>query len=127
MKNILIIIFMSLRLISYSQNERYSGNYENKTESEDGIIIQFELELNSDGTFVFHFYQDQICYTDDDRAKGKWKTENEIIVFQVNKESDINETYKLNFDKTKAKVENGILKFYDSKVFWINRVELKKK
>ena len=111
----------------YSQSEKYSGNYENKTELEDGIVIDYELALNSDGTFVFHFYQDQICYTDNDKAKGKWTTKNEIIIFQVNKENDIDETYKLDFDKTKAKVENGILKFYDCGIFWINKVELKKK
>lgn len=118
---------MFFGLSTYSQSEKYSGNYENKTELEDGIVIDYELTLNSDGTFIFHFYQDQICYTDDDKAKGKWTTENEIIIFQVNKEIDINETHKLDFNKTKAKVENGILEFYDSGIFWINKVKLKKK
>ena len=126
MRNILII-FMLFGLSTYSQSEKYSGNYENKTKSEDGIVIDYELALNLDGTFVFHFYQDQICYTDDNKAKGKWTTENGIIIFQVNKEIDIDETYKLDFDKTKAKVKNGILEFYDCGVLWINKVKLKKK
>lgn len=118
---------MLFGLILYSQTETYSGNYENKTESEDGIVIEYELRLNSDGTFLFHFYQDQICYTDNDRARGKWTTKNDIIIFQVNKEIDIDEIHKLDFDKTKAQVESGVLKFFDCEIFWINKTELKKK
>ncbi len=114
-------------LNSFSQYEKHIGVYENKAESEDGIKIEYELSLNSDGTFLFHFYQDQICYTDDDRAKGKWTVENNIILFRVNRKTDIDETHKLDFVNTKAKTENGLLKFYDSEIFWINEIELKKK
>ena len=127
MRNILTVIFMFIGLSLFSQSEKYFGNYENKTESEDGVVIEYELALNSDGTFLFHFYQDQICYKDDDKAKGKWTVENGVIIFQVNKKVDINDTHKLDFNKTKAKVEKGILKFYDCGVFWINKTELKKK
>lgn len=125
MKNLLSLILLISGLNSYSQSENHTGVYENKTEGE--IRIEYELSLNQDGTFVFHFYQDQICYTDDDRAKGKWIAEKSIITFQVNNKVDLDEAHKLDFENTKAKIENGILTFYDSEIFWINDIQLEKK
>ncbi len=127
MRNLLILFLLITGLNSFSQSEKHFGAYENKTEFENGISIEYELFLNPNGTFLFHFYQDQICYTDDDRAKGKWTVENDIIIFKVNNKVDIDDMHKLDFDNTKAKMNNGILSFYDSEILWINGIELEKK
>ena len=126
MKNLIYFVTIIIGLNSFSQSVKYVGLYENKTESEDGIKVEYKLSLNSDGTFLFHFYQDQIFYEDNDKAKGKWSVKNNSILFLVNRKVDIDENHKLDFGKTKAKIENKNLKLYDSGIFWINDVELKK-
>jgi hypothetical protein len=125
MRNTLIIFSLWIGFISFSQKETYSGNYENKTESKSGIVVEYELELNSNRTFLFHFYQDQICYSDEYKIKGQWIIENDTITFLVNKEIDDNHT--IDFDQTKAKIENKVLTFHNCGTFWINEKELTKK
>jgi hypothetical protein len=126
MKYILIVTLLVLGYNSFSQTKSIVGVYENKTHKDAEFIIEYELSLNADSTFLFHFYQDQICYIDDDRAKGKWKFENNTIIFNVDDETDINETYKLNFNKTKASIKGNTLSFFDCNIDWINNTELKK-
>lgn len=127
MKYIIIKLFMLLGVNLFSQSEQYVGNYEDKTKPESEIIVEYKLSLNLDGTFLFHFYQNQICYIDDLKAKGKWTTVNNVIIFYVANEVDIDETRMLYFDKTKAKVKNGFLEFFDCKTSWLNKLVLKKK
>ena len=113
----------------FEQNNltQYVGKYENKTGKDAEFVVEYELTLNIDGTFLFHFYQDQICYVENERAKGKWKIENGIIIFEVNKSSDIDKNHKYNFNNTKAKVNGGVLTFFDCEVIWLNDIKLKKK
>lgn len=127
MRNLSIFIFFTSVLNVFSQSEKIIGEYENKTKFKSGITIEYELSLNSDGTFLFHFYQDQMCYEDDDRAKGKWTIENDTILFRVNKKTDFDKNHQLDFKKTKAKFMNGFLRFFESEIIWVNELELKKK
>jgi len=126
MKNILIVILLNLAYNLFSQTKSFVGVYENKTDKDAEFIIEYKLSLNADNTFLFHFYQDQICYIDDERAKGKWKLENNAIIFNVNEKTDVNDTHKFNFNKTKATIKGNTLSFYDCSIDWINNTELKK-
>lgn len=126
MKHIFIIILMQMALTVFSQSEKYIGHYSFKSESDDGIVIEYDLTLHSDGRFLFHFFQDQLCYTDDLKGKGKWRIIDSKLIFSANEKNDIDEDYTLNLNNTKATVLNGVLKLYDCEIEWLNNTELTK-
>ena len=104
-------------------------------------MIEYTLSLKLDGTFTFHFYRniDPTQPKENSYGKGTWKLDKKRVIFQVDKEIDINKKYTLDFTNTKArfikKVPRGkssnkketLFLFYESEMFWIKGLKLREK
>lgn len=61
MKQLLLLLIAFINLGLTAQNEEYVGTYINLWEFENGDVMKYELQINSDQTFTFHFYRNIIC------------------------------------------------------------------
>ncbi len=69
-------------------------------------------------------------------GKGKWKAEKNIVSFFTDKISDIDEKHNLDFENSKArfisksprdetdKIIKTSLQFFESKIFWIEKLQI---
>ncbi len=124
MKYLICIAILTLSISAFGQTDKFVGLYQTKTSRPTGEILEVVLEIKADGTFYCSFYQDQLCYKDDDQGQGKWVIKGEEIWFIANEKSDVNEEFTLNFNGTKARLENDKLVFFYSKMIWPERVPL---
>ena len=139
MKSTLTIFLFLLGVTIYCQNDRYVGDYFQKLGNEKHTI-EYTLNLNEDGTFIFHSYsnnEDGIPAVVHTYGRGKWISKKEIITFYLD-EKGMNEEYTLDFSGTKArfitksprdtsdKEIKTRLKFYESGIFWMKGIELLK-
>ena len=100
------------------------------------------LTLNPDGTFLYHVYRKVkggIPPEDNFYGKGQWKLENNIVYFTANQDKDIDETHKINFNTSKARINKKSprdkldrviktsIRFYESDLRTIKGLELFKK
>ena len=105
----------------------------------DGTKLKWTLTLNSDKTFLYHFYRDivgEINLEENFYGKGTWKSEGNIVFFYTDKKIDMDEKYKINFTNSKAryitksprdksdKIVKTALLFYESDLFYIKGLEL---
>ena len=127
MKNLIVILALLIWSSGFSQTEEFVGIYEKKEKHDSGIILEVVLELKSDSSFFCTFYQDQLCYEEDDKGKGKWKVDNGVILFSAEQQKDVNKEYNLDFNGTIAEIEGNKLIFKESKMLWPPRVPLIKK
>lgn len=121
MKNLIVILALLISSSGFAQKGKlgkFVGTYEKKEKYDSGIILEVVLELKSDGTFYCTFYQDQLCYVDDDKGKGKWSVKNGQIQFVSEQGIDVNEEYSMNFNETKAVIDGDKLIFKESKMVW---------
>ncbi len=132
MKLRLLIFFLITSQISLSQTDKYVGEYVKNYGS--GIKQRYKLTLNLDRTFEFEQYWAQIGINNETQAtgiekgKGTWTFESKSIILNCNKETDITQDYRLDFDNTKVRILNdSIVRFVDSKMFWVENMELKKR
>ena len=139
MKSMMTIFLFLLGVTSYSQNNRYVGDYSQKL-GNDKHTIEYTLSLNVDGTFIFHSYsnnEDGIPAVVHTYGRGKWISNKEILSFYLDEKSK-SEKYTLDFSGTKARYitksprdtsDREIktrLKFYESGIFWMKGIELLK-
>ena len=136
MKNLITLLFLVLCFFySFAQSETYVK----KPESLDGTKIKWTLTLKEDGTFFYNFYRDivgEFNLEENFYGKGTWKAEKSLIFFYTNKETDLNETYTVDFTNSKAryttksprdtsgKVVKTSLRFYESDNTFIKGLEL---
>ncbi|MEO2050251.1 MAG: hypothetical protein ABGX00_00690 [Allomuricauda sp.] len=132
MKLRLLIFFLITSQISCSQTDKYVGEYVNNDGS--GVKQRYKLTLNSDRTFEFEQYWAQIGINNETQAtgiekgKGTWTFKSKSIILNCNNETDITQDYRLDFDNTKVRILNdSIIRFVDSKMFWVENMELKKR
>lgn len=139
MKSTLTIFLFLLGVTSYSQNNKYVGDYFQKL-GNDKHIIEYTLKLNGDGTFIFHSYSNNekgIPNITHSYGRGNWISKKGLLTFYLD-EKDMNEKYTLDFSGTKARYipksprdtsDREIktrLKFYESGIFWMKGIELLK-
>ncbi len=125
----------------FSQTENVVGNYKLILETKDSSSFEYELTLNQDGTFSFHYYSNikqGIPPEVNKYGKGNWTIKNNVITFFSDKQKDFDEKYTLDFTNTKArfvtksprdKSEEIIktqLKFLESEIFWMRRIDIDK-
>lgn len=106
MKQLLLLLFASINLGLKAQNNEYVGTYEYYFNNAKEDVIQYELQLNVDQTFTFHFYRNivcSICKEENSYGKGTWKVENKIVYFTTNT-TDLDEKNTLNFTGTTARL-----------------------
>lgn len=97
----LLIVFVSIQAFSQS------GVYVREPVLKDGTKIKWTLTLNSNGTFLYHFFRDVSAISkgsakENYYGKGTWVLEGNIITL-FSKETDINEQYTVNLNQSKAR------------------------
>lgn len=124
-------------LFSCYQSQDIAGEYETKSRS-----VRYLLKLYTSGAFHFDSYNNGLKQglpaEPSISGRGTWSAENDVIYFGTNPDTDTDHNYTLNFNDTKAKFKNessknlsnekaiAKLEFFESGVFWINGIELKK-
>jgi hypothetical protein len=139
MKLIIITIFLISSFSIFSQSNQIIGDYFRALGDEETHIIKYKLTLNQDGTFLFHSYSNNkigIPPEVNKYGKGKWKAEKNIVSFFTDKISDIDEKHNLDFENSKArfisksprdktdKIIKTSLQFFESKIFWIEKLQI---
>ncbi len=125
-------------LSSCSQSYDMAGEYEKKSRT--SIVL---LKLYPSGAFQFDSYTKGLkAGTPAEPSisgRGTWSAENDVIYFATNPDTDMDHNSTLNFNNTKAKFKNDSskdisnekampkLEFFESGIFWINGIELKKR
>lgn len=129
----LLIFFLFISLTSCSQTDKYVGEYIFNNNNS-GIKQRYKLILNSNGTFEFEQLwaqfgmNNEIQDTGIEKGKGTWISKNKLIILSCNKETDIIQDYRLDFDNTKVRILNdSIIRFAESKLFWVENMDLKKR
>ncbi|WP_418602946.1 hypothetical protein [Hwangdonia sp.] len=141
MKLIIAISFLISNLTAFSQSNKMVGDYYRTLGSAETHIIEYKLVLNQNGIFLFHSYSNNkqgIPSEVNKYGKGKWKVEKNVVSFFTDKENDIDEKHTLDFNGSKARfisksprdktdriVETN-LQFFESKIFWIERLKILK-
>lgn len=136
----IIIFFICANLCAQSND--LVGEYYLKVGNDKEHLIEYTLEVKEDGTFLFHAYENHkkgIPWERNKYGKGQWKLDGKIVSFFTNSETDLDEKYTLDFsnsrarfvtkssrDKTK-KVVATRLQFFESEIFWIERLGISKK
>ncbi|MDP5158510.1 MAG: hypothetical protein NWQ07_08040 [Flaviramulus sp.] len=114
---------------------------DNNHKHSDGTKLNWTLTLNEDGTFLYHFFRDISAISKANSAekfygKGTWQAEGNLVFFYTDKNTEMDDVYKINFTNSKAryitksprdktdKVVNTALRFYESDLFYIKGLEL---
>jgi len=143
MKQLLIIFF--IYIVSYNitaQADSYIGTYERYMAPVNAGARTRILSLNADGTFTFSEHRAEHPSQPEDLKSGKgiWKVEKpNVIYFYVDEEKDVDDTFVLNFNNSKARFTQKSprdtsdriiptsIRFYDSEIFWVKGMKLLKK
>ncbi|MGC1632906.1 MAG: hypothetical protein WA749_12420 [Gelidibacter sp.] len=146
-KFILLFAVLSSYFVVHAQAtvQSVAGVYQrNLINTTDNNII-YTLNLKADGTFEFHSYDKfQLGTPKNSRfnernqyAKGSWKLDEKVVTFST-ASTDFDEKFTLDFDTSKArfiskhprdksdKVVETALRFYESKIFWIEHLYILK-
>jgi hypothetical protein len=139
MKQLLLLLIASFSLSLSAQNEENAGTYFLFNETVKGEILDYKLDLNSDGTFQFTSYNKDISKNEyHHHSKGKWTVINKVIHFTT-ENIDLEDKKALDFTGTTARffkksprnksadVKPTFLQFYKSKIFWIENLKILKK
>lgn len=141
MKSIISLLFILSSAIVFSQSDSLFGEYYQKLEGENHLI-EYELYLNENGTYTFHYYSKILQVIPPivhKYGKGKWTDNGKIVSFFSDKEKDFDEKYTLDLNNSRArfiqksprdKTERIIktrLQFFESENFLIERIAVFKK
>ena len=139
MKVIVTILILVSSLTSFSQTDKVIGDYKSVIESNENNILEYELTLSQDGTFLFHYYSNikqGIPPEVNKYGKGKWTLENNVISFFSDKQKDIDNKNTLDFTNSKARfiiksprnktdeIIKTRLQFLKSEIFWMEKIEI---
>jgi len=129
MKKIALILIITFQTALIAQTETVFGNFK-KTIDTKSESIQFQLSLNENGTFVFHYSKNihcASCSQEELQGKGTWKVKNEAFIFKSKKRKDLNEEYTVNLNNSKAKFENqkvnGVLVFFETDLSYLKGIK----
>ena len=141
MKNIFTFLILLINLTLSAQKDKVIGEYKLTLETKTDDIFKYELTLNSDGTFAFHYYSNIKFGIPPEKnyfGKGHWTIENDIVSFISDKKNDVDEKYTLDFSDSKARfitksprdksdrIIKTKLQFLKSEIPWMSRIEILK-
>lgn len=141
MKITLTILILISSLTSFSQSDKVAGGYKLTLETKENDLLEYELTLSPDGTFLFHYYSNikRVIPPEVNKyGKGKWTIENNVITFYTDKQKDFDEKYMLDFANSKARfiiksprdktdqIVKTRLKFLKSEISWMGTIEMLK-
>jgi hypothetical protein len=125
MKYILFFFFAFSTI--YAQD--YTGVYTKKITSNSGSVIDYKLDLSSDGTYkvsVFRNLGQNISVDENFYGNGNWKVVNKLIVFSCEELSD---PLYINMNGTTSRFDaknKKALRFFKSKSLWFKNPMLEK-
>ena len=134
MKKAFLLLLIIITSSTFSQNEKYVGNYSIHYDINDEGTLDYKLVLKKDGTYTFHSYRKINAKNPEENlyGKGTWNIEkNNVLYFYTNTENDLDEKHTLDFTNTKAryitknprdtsnKEVKTHLRIYDSEISWI--------
>lgn len=133
-----IVLVNSLK--SFAQSVAVMGVYSKELGNEKHRI-EYKLTLNAEGTFTFHSHTNikaGIPQIVNKYGRGTWCTEDNVVSLLTDEEKDIDEKYTLNFSGSRARFitksprdkTNRViqirLQFFESRIFWIETLEISK-
>ena len=127
-KHIQYLVIFTLLLLTASfgeQSKKYVGTYIDKVKTDEGVVMEYELQLLKDGTFTFKFYENQLFFENTKKGQGTWIDRGDDIAFTTSKEQ-LTEEFVINFTGTKAYVDGKILTFYETELDLIAEISLKR-
>ncbi|KAF2516465.1 copper resistance protein NlpE N-terminal domain-containing protein [Flavobacterium foetidum] len=139
MKKIITAFLVISNLSLLAQTNQFSGEYTRSLGEGEKHLIEYQLTLNQDGTFVFHSYSkiQGVNPTEVHKyGKGKWTAKDNLITFSTDKKEDFDEKYTLDFNTStarfiaknprdkSAKVVKTKLQFFESEIAWIRRIDV---
>lgn len=140
MKLTIILLFLNFHLSGFAQSTSYAGIYKVNYDTENAVF-EYKVELNSDGTFIFHSYSNHFNATPSEQivnGKGTWKAKKNIISFSTDELNDLDKTYTLNFSNSKARIDRksprnktledipDLMRIYESDISWVKGKKLTK-
>lgn len=138
MKLILAALLLILKLNLFAQSNQFAGDYTRSLSGEDHKI-EYQLTLNPDGTFEFHYYSNIQGRTPQEvnkYAKGKWNAKDNLITFSSDKKTDSDEKYNLDLNNSTArfitknprdksdKIVKTKLQFLESEIGFMKRIDI---
>ena len=141
MKNLILLFFLLISLNTFSQSEKFIGEYQlSSSYSINDDVLTRTLNINSDNTFSFHQHQNSkgLLSKKNKYGKGTW-TSKENYIYLHTQESDFTDNYTINLNNSKAVFKNKhprdksnkiivpLLLFIKTDIFWMERVKLDKK
>jgi hypothetical protein len=141
MKSLLTILILIFNLSLFAQADKPTGDYALKLGKEDSNLFEYNLTLNEDGTFLFHYYSNILKGNPPEvnkYGKGKWTMLNNVITFSSDKQKDFDDKNTLDFTNSKArfvtksprdqtdKIVKTRIKFFESEISWIKTIDLLK-
>jgi hypothetical protein len=141
MKVTTIILFFLSGITLFSQSDKVVGAYFRSSGDEEQHLIEYTLTLREDGTFLFHSYENHrrgIPWEKNNYGKGNWRLDGKVVSFFTDEQKDLDEKHSLNFSNSRARfitkplrdktdrVIKTRLQFFESEIFWIERLEILK-
>jgi len=103
MKQLLLILLTAYSLTANSQTDNCIGNYSFYSKSLKGEIVDYQIQLKADNTFLFTSYVYNGMNEYRSSGKGTWKVQNKTIHFKTDT-TDLDQNHTLNFTGTTARV-----------------------
>jgi hypothetical protein len=141
MKSLFTFLVLISSMTLFAQADKVAGDYALKLGTTDSNLFEYNLTLNQDGTFLFHYHSNILKATPPDSnkyGKGKWTVANNVITFSTDKQKDLDEKYTLDFTNSKAmfvtksprdqtdKIVKERIKFFESEVSFMKTINLLK-
>lgn len=141
MKLRLSILLLICSYTLFSQSDKVVGDYYLQVGNKEKHLIEYKLNLNQDGTFTFHSYSNikaGIPPIIHKYGKGTWRMDGKLVSFFTDNEKDIDEKHTLDFSDSRARfitkpprdktdrIIKTRLQFFESKIFWIERLTIAK-
>ncbi|MGC4039896.1 MAG: hypothetical protein QM710_03635 [Flavobacterium sp.] len=105
MKALVTFLILVSNLTLFAQADKVAGEYALKVGKEESNLFEYNLTLNPDGTFLFHYHSTILTAIPPEvnkYGKGKWVVANNTITFSSDKQKDLDEKYTLDFTNSKA-------------------------
>lgn len=137
MKLLFTSILLLFHFTFFAQSNLVTGDYKLVFGKENDHLFKYNLTLNPDGTFLFHYYsfiKQGIPPEVNKYGKGKWTEENNVVTFFSDKNLDLDDKYTIDFSKSKARfvtksprnktdeIIKTRLRFIESEIFWMKGI-----
>jgi hypothetical protein len=142
MKVIISILLLLSSLTLLSQSNNLVGEYFRSMGDKEEHLIEYTLTLNEDGTFLFHSYVNHkkgIPWEEHKYGKGNWSMDGKVVTFFSDDQKDLDKKHTLDFSNSRARfitkpsrdksdrIIKTSLQFFESKIFWIERLKILKR